>query len=180
MADSKKDGFTVPTPELLTNSIGQRLIPVVDRVRDKLTKFGMRPYRVRIVRTRSAGPRRGMGPETVVHEMELLPTPKVVDLSSLTEMVTPIGVNEEGSVMLQKVSGRYTEETLLGVGPDGNEVAPNETVYYEVEYFRRDGRPSEKRRFVRSSAPNWLPGSVEWNIMLVSAVENRQRDGSPR
>lgn len=82
--------------------------------------------------------------------------------------------------MLQKISGRYTEETLLGVGPDGGEVAPNETVFYEIEYFRRDGRPSEKRRFVRSSVPNWLAGSVEWNITLVSANENRQRDGSPR
>lgn len=177
--DEKKDGFTVSTPQLLAKSLGQRLIPVVDRARDKLTKFGLRPYRVKIIRTRWSGPRRGVGVEVLIHELEVLPTPLVVDMSTLTEMVTPVGVNEQGSVQLQKVSGRYTEETLIGVGPDGNAVAPNETVYYEIEFFRRDGRPAEKRRFVRDSLPSYNSTSVEWMVSLVNVIEKRGRDGSP-
>lgn len=177
---NKKDGFTVPTPELIKGSLGQRLIPTVDRMRDKLTKFGFRPYRVRILRCQSAGPRRGMGPESVIGELELLPTPLVVDMSSLQEVVTPLGINEQGSIQLQKISGRYTEEQLLLLGPDGSQPPPNVTVYYEVEFFRRDGRPAEKRRFVRDSAPTWNPTSVEWMITLVNVNEKRTRDGSPQ
>lgn len=177
---TKKDGFTVPTAALIKGSLGQRLIPLVDRMRDKLTKFGFRAYRVRIVRCQSSGPRRGMGVEQVISELEILPTPLVVDMSSLQEVVTPLGVNEQGSIQLQKVSGRYTEEHLIGVGPDGTQPPANETLYYEVEFFRRDGRPAEKRRFVRDSLPSWNATSVEWTISLVSVLEKRGRDGSPR
>lgn len=177
---TKKDGFCVPDAALLRNSLGQKLIPVVDRVRDVLTCLGLRPYRVKIVRCRFAGGRRGQGPEQVVHELELLPTPKVVDMSALTEVDTPLGINEQGLVQLQKISGRYTEETLIGVGPDGNQVAPNETVYYEIEFFRRDGRPSEKRRFVRETVPTWNAATIEWTVTLNSVIEKRGRDGQPR
>lgn len=177
----KKDGFTVPTPASLKCSLGQSLIPVVDKARDLLTQMGFRPYRVRIVRTRFAGPRRGMGPEVVVHELELLPTPKVVDLSALTQEVTAIGVNDGGTVQLQKVSGRYTEETLLGVSPTGEQIPSNEAVYYEVEFFRRDGGPSEKRRFIRGSVPHWDAEAFQWSITLTkTSDDNRLRDGSPK
>jgi len=173
----KKDGFTIPTAELIKSSLGQRLVPVVDKARDKLTKFGFRPYRVQIVRTRYAGQRRGMGPEQVLGQLEILPTPLVVDVSSLKEVVTPIGLNEQGLIQLQKISGRYTEEHLLGSGSDGSDPPPNETLYYEIEFFRRDGLPSEKRRFVRDSLPSWNATSFEWTVVLVSALENRSRDG---
>lgn len=175
----KSGGFTVSTPELLKRSLGQRLIPVIDRVRDLATQLGTRPYRVRLIRTRFSGPRRGVGVESVVYDLELLPTPKVVDMSSLTEVITPAGMNEQGTVQLQQISGRYTEEMLVGVGPDGNQVAANEAVYYEVEFFRRDGGPSEKRRFVRDVLPFYDAGKVEWVVTLVSAVDNRSRAGTP-
>lgn len=180
MPVEKKDGFSVATPDLIKRSLGQRLVNVVDRTRDINTRLGFRPYRVRIIRTRCSGPRRGMGPEAVIDEMELLPTPMVVDLKSLSEVVTSIGVNDEGTVQLQYISGRYTEEQLIGVGPDGSDVAPNETVYYEIEFFRRDGRPSEKRRFVRDSVPDYSASGVQWTVNLVNALKNRSRDGEPR
>lgn len=174
-----KEGFTVSTPSCLSNSLARKLVPAVDRIRDLYTKFGMRPYRVWIVRTRFAGPKRGVGVEQLVQEMEILPTPLVVDMRSLTEMVTPVGVNEQGIVQLQGISGRYTEEILLGVGPDGTQVAANETVYYEIEFFRPDGRPGERRRFVRDSVPQYNSGQFQWLITLVSVLENRNRDRSP-
>ena len=175
----KKDGFTVSTPELLRKSLGQRLIPVVDKARDIATVLGTRPYRVRIVRTRFAGPRRGVGVESVVHALDILPTPRVVDMSTLTELVTPAGVNEQGSIRVEEISGRFTEEQLTGVGPNGDAIAPNEAVYFEVEFFRRDGGPSELRRFQRDSIPFYDAGRVQWVVTLVSVVENRARGGTP-
>lgn len=174
-----KDGFTVPDAQTLACTLGQKLIPAVDRIRDLYTRFGARPYRVHIVRTRSSGPTRGVGVEQVVQELELLPVPMVVDMRSLTEMVTPVGVNEQGIVQLQYISGRYTEEQLLGFGPSGAPVAPNETVYYEITFFRRDGRPAERRRFVRDSVPSYNALQFQWMVTLVSALENRSRDKSP-
>lgn len=176
----KKDGFTVSTPQLLAKALGQKLIPVVDRVRDISTQLGLRPYRVHIIRTRWSGPRRGAGVEVVIHDMELLPTPFLVDMRSLVEQITPIGMNESGVVQLQKISGRYTEDQLVGVGPDGGQVAANETVYYEIEFFRPDGTPAEKRRFTRDSVPTYNATSVEWQVTLVNVLEKRGRDGEPR
>jgi hypothetical protein len=175
----KKDGFTVPTPAFLRDSLAQKLVPAVDKIRDIYTQLGARPYRVRILRTRSSGPRRGVGVEQVIHELELLPTPLVVDMQSLSEMLSPVGRYEQGVVQLQYVSGRYTEEILLGVGPNGGQVAPNETVYYEIEFFRRDGSPSEKRRFVVDAVPYYNALKFQWFVNLVAASERRARDGSP-
>ncbi len=179
MGCGPKDGFTTSTVELLRRSLGQRLIPVIDRVRDVSTQLGMRPYRVHVTRTRFAGPRRGVGIETVIHRMEILPTPLVVDMRSLTEVVTSAGLNEQGTVQLQQVSGRYTEEQLMGLGPNGGQVAPNETVYYEIEFFRRDGAPSEHRRFQRDSVPTYNATQVQWMVTLVNVLEDRSRGGQP-
>lgn len=177
--DVKKDGFSVATPERLRTSLASKLIPAVDKLRDIYTKFGARPYRVRIIRTRFSGPRRGNGVEQIIHELELLPTPLVVDMRSLTEMVTPIGVNEQGVIQLQQVSGRFTEEQLIGVGPDGTQVPENETIYYEIEFFRRDGGQAERRRFVRDSIPMYNALQFQWQLTLVSVVESRGRDRVP-
>lgn len=174
-----KDGYTVSTPQLLNCSLARKLIPVVDRVRDLYTKFGARPYRVWIVRTRFASNQRGRGVEQVIQELEIMPTPLVVDMRSLNEVVTPVGVNEQGTIQLQYISGRYTEEMLLGVGPDGTPVASNETVFYEIEFFRGDGAPGERRRFVRDSIPYYNSTQFQWLITLVSVLENRARDRSP-
>lgn len=176
---TKKDGFTVPTVEQIRGSLGQKLIPVVDRARDINTQLGLRPYRVHLIKTRWSGGKRGRGVEQLIWDQEILPVPLVVDMRSLTENVSPVGVEESGIVQLQKISGRYTEEFLLGIGKDGNPVSGDENVYFEIEFFRRDGRPSEKRRFIHDSAPTYNPTSVEWSVSLVRAIENRGRDGSP-
>lgn len=174
-----KDGFTVPDAATLKCSLAQKLIPAVDKIRDIYTRMGARPYRVFIVRTRFAGPRQGVGVEQVISEIELLPTPLVVDMRSLTEVVTPVGVNEQGMVQLQYVSGRYTEEQLIGVGSTGAPLASNETMYYEIVFFRRDGGPAERRRFVHDSLPTYNALQFQWLINLTSALENRSRVGTP-
>lgn len=174
------DGFTVATPELLKNSLAQRLVPVADGLRDLFTKLGARPYRVRLVRTRSSVGKRGMGVESVVLELEILPTPKVIDLNTLGEVVTPVGPAEIGIVQLQQVSGRYTEDALTGVDPHGNPVGDGDDLYYEIEFFRPDGQASEKRRFALASAPYYHATKFQWTVDLDAQIEKRRRDGRPR
>lgn len=174
------DGFSVASPSTLRGSLAQKLIPVVDKVRDLNTKLGMRPYRVRIVRTRFAGGRRGVGPETVVFELDVLPTPKVVDLNTLQEMVTAVGVTEIGLVQLQQVSGRYSEDFLVGVDPSGSPVPDSDSVYYEIEWVRPDGKLTDKHRFALATAPYYNASAVQWTITLDAQLEKRRRDGRPR
>jgi hypothetical protein len=179
MAD-KIGGFTVTTPDTLRGSLAQRLVPVVDRVRDLNTSLGMRPYRVRIVRTRWAGGRRGVGVESVVFEIDILPTPKVVDLNTLQEMVTPVGVTEIGLVQLQEVSGRYSEDFLVGVDASGSPVPDSDDVYYEIEWIRADGKQTDRHRFTLAVVPYYAATKVQWTLTLDAQLEKRRRDGRPR
>ncbi len=165
---------------MLKNSLMNSLIPAVDCLRDLNTKFGNRPYRVRMIRTRWSTGRRGSGIESVMYERDILPTPLVVDMSSLTEALTAVGINEQGTVQLQEISGRYTEDDLLGTDPHGNPPGPGDSVYYEIQFYGRDGNKNEKRRFTQQSAPFYKASGFQWNITLVSYNENRDRNGGPR
>lgn len=174
------DGFALATPATVRGSLAQKLIPVVDKVRDLSTRLGMRPYRVRIVRTRSAGGKRGVGVESVVFEVDVLPTPKVVDLNTLQEMVTPVGTTEIGLVQLQQVSGRYSEDFLVGVDSSGAPVPESDAVYYEIEWVRPDGKQTDRHRFALAVVPYYNASSIQWTITLDAQLEKRRRDGRPR
>lgn len=174
------DGFTIASPSTLRNSLAQSLIPIVDRVRDLNTQLGVRQYRVRIVRTRWAGGRRGVGVESVIFEIDILPTPKVVDLNTLQEMVTPVGVSEIGLVQLQEVSGRYTEDFLVGVDSSGSPVPDTDDVYYEIEWIRADGKQTDRHRFALAVVPYYAATKVQWTLTLDAQLEKRRRDGRPR
>ncbi len=167
------------SPKTAARSLMQQLIPVVDCIRDLYTQLGARAYKVSVVRTRWSSGRRGVGTESVVSSIDLLPTPLVVDMAGLNEVLTAIGTNEQGQVTVKEISGRYTEDQLLGVDAAGNPPGPGDNLYYEIEFFRGSGQ-SEIRRFVKQSAPNYSPGDFAWSINLVNANENRNRDGSPR
>lgn len=178
MADQPKiDGFTVSTPRLNAKSLARKLIPVVDKARDIATQLGARPYRVRLVRTRWTGGRRGVGVEEIISLMEILPTPKVVDLNTLAEIVTPIGPTEIGLIQLQQVSGRYTEDILVGVDPSGNKPAQSDDLYYEIEFFRVDEQPSDHHRFALATVPYYHATQCQWTITLDAQIAKRRRDG---
>lgn len=175
----KKDGFTRITSDSVGNNLVASLQKTVDKIRDIHTQLGRRLYIVRQVKTRWSGGARGVGIETVIDEMEILPTPMVTDLSTLTQVLTPVGLNEAGSVQVTEVSRRYSEERLLGLDADGDEPAPDEHVYWEIEYPREDGRPPLKRRFTLSSAPS-IGSGFQWRFTLSKTDEDRGRDGSPK
>jgi hypothetical protein len=176
----EKDGFAVVTPGLMRHTLAQRLIKPVDKVRDIATRLGARPYVVRIVRTRWSGVRRGEGMEQLVSSEEILPNPKLIDLNTLSEIVTPVGPTEIGLVQLQQVSGRYTEDYLTGVDGHGNPPAATDDLYYEIQFFRPDGEEAGRHRFALASAPYYAASKVQWIITLDAAVEKRRRDGRPR
>jgi hypothetical protein len=169
--------FTVVTAQQLKKTLARKFVPLADSLRDLLTKFGLRTYRVSIVRERWSGGQRGVGAVEIISVVPILPTPKMSDLSSLTEIVQPIGLDEVGSAELSEISGRYTEEELRGLEADGTEVGPDTEIYYEVEFPRVDGGPSIKRRFFIRGVPNYNPGGLQWSVNLEKASEDRMRNG---
>lgn len=173
------DKFTQVTPAQIKASLVRKFIPLGDRLRDMLTKFGLRTYKVSIIRVQWSGGVRGEGTVSVVKETVIEPTPKISDLDSLTEFVQPVGLDEVGGIELSKISGRYTEEELRGLSSVGEEIPPDEEVFYEIEFPRPDGGPSLKRRFFTRSAPQYKPGQLQWTLRLEKTHNDRSREGDP-
>jgi len=169
----------------LRNTLARRLIRVADSVRDLYTRFGGRPYEVRIIRTRWSGGRRNIGEEILTSNTVILPTPLVSDLTSLTEIVQPVGLDEIGGIQVSQISGRYTEEQLLGRYPDGSPPEPDEQVFWEIEFpltgaCAGDDAGSPKRRFIPRSAPYYSAFGFQWTVGLERSHEDRARNGDLR
>lgn len=169
--------FTEVTAQQLKNTLARRFVPLADSLRDLLTKFGLRTYKVSIIRVRWSGGARGVGVAEVIDQTVLLPTPKISDMSALTAILQPVGMDEVGGIELSEVSGRYTEEQLRGLGEDGAPIDDDVEVFYEVEFPRVDGGPSIKRRFINRSAPTYNAGGLQWSLRLEKAHEDRSREG---
>lgn len=173
--------YTVLDDAGFRRTLGQRLIPTIDRLRDLNTTFGLRPYTVRLIRTRWSDGVRGMGLESLQegYPIALLPTPRITDLDQVVEVVNPVGVDEVGSILLSEVSGQYTEDDLRGwvrgMPPD-----QDEQFYYEVEFRNiAEAAPGQRRRFIADGAPMWQPEKFQWIVKLAKAYGDRQRNGDP-
>ena len=171
--------FTRLNGPQLANTLGQLLVTPVDRIRDLATQLGMRPYNCAIIRTQWSGGARGHGVENVISTLYLEPTPKLVTMESLEEILNPVGLDENGQVQLIRVSGAYSEDHLRGLDSDGHGPEADQQWYYEIEFPRTDGKPSARRRFNLRGAPDYRAGKVGWTVKLEKAVENRQRNGDP-
>ena len=101
-------------------------------------------------------------------------------MDALTEQLTAIGIEEQGDLVIDKISGRYTEEDLRGFTvTDNGEVLPLEDAqqfYYEVEFFT-SGAASVRRRFSILGSPSYDPGRAAWQVRLARVGEDRTRDG---
>lgn len=171
--------FTDPSSIDFAKTLTTKLIPTVDRLRDLFTRFGLRAYKVRMVRVRWTGNRRGTGAAIVTSSMDILPTPKVINFDTMTEIVNPVGLDEIGSIGVIQISGRYTEEELRFLGKKGETLEPNEEAFYEIEEIRVDGLPGERRKFNLRGAPFYQPGKFEWVVRLERAHNDRTRGGDP-
>lgn len=172
--------FTQGTPQQYASSLARLLEGPADKLRNIFTLVGMRPYVVRLVRTRWTGGARGHGPEVIVDDnVQILPTPLLVDLSGLQRVISPVGADERGSLMLTEISGCYTEEQLRGLSDDGKEIPPDIGFFYEVEFLRPDGKEGERRRFSIAGPPEYVPDEFGWRVRLERAHANRTRAGHP-
>jgi hypothetical protein len=195
----------MPRPKpLSTHQAGRTLVhrlgPRVDRIRQLETRFGLRPYRVFLVWTRSQGRDRGDGDTTVVARVEVLPTPRVTDLSAQARRPWSGGMLPEGTVRVDRITTRLTADHLsgliipaeLGQGRGrlpgalvgGTELVPAESpqvdFFWEVVEDGRGDDPARRARFRLFAEPFRDAGSVQWVVLLESASDPTDRAGEPR
>ncbi len=190
------------TPDRARRTLVARLAPTADKIRQLATKLGARPLRVFLVWTVAGGSERGGGEEETLAEIEILPTPFVADLSSLTLNPFAAGKYPVGSVRVSEVSmARFTLDVLRGdrlalpVGATRGRgpirTAPLETFrsnvsgelleaervsfFYEIVEDGRGDNPPARRRFRLFSEPHPNAESVEWILFLERTHEDRSR-----
>lgn len=173
-------------PTEVRQSLISRLGPKVDKLRQIATRLGLRPYRVFLVHVRWPGGRRGAGVPEVIAEREIVPTPKVLDMSGTTEILRAVGSAEEGGITIEKISTKYSQDDLMGLTPDLLADTDKLTGADNVDFFWevRESRPGvfpapQPMRYTPSALPMLNAGKVEWRITLTKQDYNRDRQGMP-
>lgn len=193
--------------EEASRTLVARLAPTVDRLRQRLTTFGVRPYQVFLVWTRWTGPERGEGSERILKRTAILPSPQVEDLTGISLQFFSGGVIPVGSVRVTGISALYAQDVLMGltVPPDpeakraafvaGKKVPNPETdslaaeeVLDPYEFFweivedgrSNQGRPARRARFRPLSAPFRRADQFDWGILLERVDDDMNRSGQPR
>lgn len=163
----------------LANRLG---LGVADKLRQLNTKFGVRPTRVWMVWIYWPGGERGQGKPVEKMRIELLPTPKVSSLDSVTFSVFHAGTVPAGSVKVTEVSVKYTYDELTGKMIPGGALhvdqlpQPWDFFYELVEDGRGDPAPVHQR-FRDLSYPRRDAGNTQWILMLQKTSEDLNRDG---
>jgi hypothetical protein len=171
--------FSELAPHEVQGTVFNRMVPVVDTLRDLLTKpFGMRAYKVVLVWTRWSGGRRGDGVEEVLREEVLLPTP-ALRLNGVRVTAEMIGAHENGQVIVQEISPRYTEAQLTGCDETGEPVPEDQNFYWELVPIVPPGVAAPRRRFLLAAPPDRNNENFEWVVKLVRAANDRTLTGDP-
>lgn len=175
-----RKGFAVLKHGEYARTLAHKLVGPANSLRNLLTVFGLRPYVVRLVRTRWSQGERGWGTEEVVEAIDLLPTPKVESLDTLDNVTQVVGSDEYGSLRVSQINGELTEDQICGRGPQGEPIPESDNFYWEIEFPNPSGMfPGERRRFELSGTPTFEAGKLQWVVQLVRAGENRTREGTP-
>lgn len=98
----------------MRQKLTQRLAPRVDKLRQRLVSFGLRPYNVFLVWTHWSGLERGEGAETELRRIQLIPNPLVEDLSGVTLNPFTAGLLPVGSIRISQISMSLNEDNLTG------------------------------------------------------------------
>ncbi len=169
---------TVLVGPAIAHTLAASLVPTVDCIRDLYTCMGVRPYTVALIWTQWSDGRRGEGTEGVIREEALLPTPKVAELS-LKREVQSIGVEETGTTRVSEISASYSEDFLLGRGPNGERIPADQSFYWEVRYPQVNGK-GVRRRYTVEGSPTLDSMKFQWVVSLQKASEDRTRSGNVR
>lgn len=192
-------------PQEARGTLAQRLSPIADRVRQRVAvRLGVRAYRVFLVWTKSGlspESERGDGTERLIARVELLPAPRVQDMTGLLRRSWSVGTVPEGSVRVDRISSHaYSDDELRGVripasfgerqpldprwaqeGPGGDQqYAGPVDFFYEVVEDGRGDDPAIRRRFRLLSDPMRDPGGAQWIVALQRADRDMGRDGQPQ
>lgn len=155
-------------------SLVEELGVVADDLRQLYTDFGLRPYRVLVIREEWTGGEKGRGSTRVVDSTELLPTP-LVEMAPLRGDLRAAGQVTRGGPRLSQISPRYTEDQVRGMfWPEDDRFV----VFVEVVIDNRDGENPVRRRFTVRDVPYRRAGRFEWRVDLTPQDDNRDRDGN--
>lgn len=193
------------TPQGARQSLAQRLAPRADRIRQRVAvHLGVRAYRVFLTWTKfgvSQDSERGDGTQRPLALVEILPSPRVSDLTAINYRSTSVGTVPEGSLRIDRISAfAYTEDALRGlkipVAFAGSQPVPPPTGQYgaggdeefagPVDFYWvvvEDGRgddPPIQRRFRLLGDPFRRPDGAEWVVFLQRADRDPDRAGNPQ
>lgn len=176
------------TPRQATESVANRLGGVADRVRQIATNLGVRNYRCFLHWTKWTGKERGDGFEETIELLEILPTPLVKSLDSVTFSIFHAGTVPEGSVRVDEISLRWTEDELRGFRiptygtceepielREGDSLKQPFDFFYEVVEDGRGDRPPTRNRFRLMNKPFRRADMVMWSLMLERSSPDTHR-----
>ncbi len=156
-------------------SLAAQLGPIADRIRqDVAVGMGVRPYRVFMTTTRWTGEERGDGREEVVSCVELVPRPRVREVTNFQNLPFPAGVLERGVLRIDGISTSYREDDFEG----GRGLGRNESFFWELVLDGRSGTREQRRR-CRFLGASLHPGEAQWVAYVERTDEDRDRDGDP-
>jgi hypothetical protein len=161
------------------NTLADRLSPMADKLRQIATKVGVRRYRVFLVHVYWSGPVVGSGQPTEVSRKEILPTPKVSDMSATTQVLRQFGMTEEGGLVVDEISAAFTEDDLTGKTPDlVDPILPrtgvrNAEFFWEVIEARNTYPLPIPRKYVPSDVP--MRKVTCWRVSLSKVNSDRGR-----
>ena len=183
----KKAPLRPLTPTQAKQSLASRMGNVADKFRAVEARLGYRPYRVFMTWTSWEGDERGDGNQRVVARVEMLPTPKVSDLTALHQQGFSAGKALVGDVRLTEVSTSYPLETLLGniIPERGEDQVPEPFhFFYEIVEDGRhcppNGEGDERKRFNLGAAPFLDVENHQWILVLDKMSGDMKRDGNPQ
>lgn len=170
------------TPDEAKRSLANRLGRRVDGLRQRAVRLGLRPIRVFLVWEKFTGGERGAGERQLLRRIEILPTPKVDDLSNVGLHPMIAGVVQDGTVRVSKISSSFTYDQLRGLFvPEAHEdQIPEPYDFYWEMYEDGRGDPDPVRQKFRvSGQPSRRAGKVDWMVTLERVSGDNDRHGHP-
>lgn len=168
------------SPAQASKTFANRFARTGDRLRQIATNFGIRPLRVCLVWTKWSGAERGEGTEQEVRRIEILPTPKVSSLDSVSYSIFHSGTLPVGSIRVEQVTESLTLDTLSGkvVPKKGEPTVPEPySFFYEVREDGRGDNPPQRWKYRLLGVPFRRAGKVDWTMLLEKISEDPRRDG---
>jgi hypothetical protein len=160
-------------------SLVESLGGVVDSVRQISVDLGLHPYKVHAVRIKWTGGEIGRGEPKVQFDEPILPTPRVSNISNLDRESTAAGVCEKGTVRLDRISPRYTEDQIKYYFSTESDLGNDEEGFIEISIDERDGK-TERKRYVVSGVPERRPQRFDWTVVLTKQEDDRLRNANYR